>query len=90
MQPCSHGFIELHGCCSTKLQVCAGESGLENMFNKYARTVPDKLTLGELWDMTQANRDAFDIFGCSLIVLPPSIYRTLCSRARSCGDAHAN
>ncbi|XP_062143370.1 peroxygenase 2-like isoform X2 [Alnus glutinosa] len=31
--------------------------------SKYARTVPDKLTLRELWHMTQANRNAFDFFG---------------------------
>ncbi|KAM3249360.1 peroxygenase [Capsicum annuum] len=35
----------------------------ENIFSKYARTVPDKLTLGEVWDMTQANRELFDFFG---------------------------
>lgn len=35
----------------------------ENMFSKYARTVPDKLSLGELWDMTEGNRLSFDFFG---------------------------
>ncbi|ESQ42929.1 hypothetical protein EUTSA_v10015338mg [Eutrema salsugineum] len=38
-------------------------ANLEFMFSKYARTVPDKLSLGELWDMTQGNRDAYDFFG---------------------------
>ncbi|PIN07161.1 Plant seed peroxygenase [Handroanthus impetiginosus] len=35
----------------------------ENLFSKHACTFPDKLTLGELWSMTEANREAFDIFG---------------------------
>ncbi|GAB4836105.1 Peroxygenase [Ancistrocladus abbreviatus] len=38
-------------------------ANLENTFSKYARTVPDKLTLKEIWCMTEANRNAFDFFG---------------------------
>lgn len=38
-------------------------ANLENMFSKYARTYPDKLSLGELWDMTEGNRLAFDPYG---------------------------
>ncbi|KAJ7954663.1 Caleosin-related [Quillaja saponaria] len=32
------------------------------MFSKYARTGPDKLTLKELWDMTEGNSVVFDVF----------------------------
>lgn len=38
-------------------------ANLENMFSKYAHTVPDKFTLGELWNMTEGNRLGYDFFG---------------------------
>ena len=38
-------------------------ANLENMFSKYAHTVPDRFTLGELWQMTEGNRLGYDFFG---------------------------
>lgn len=39
---------------------------LENIFTKYALTKPERLSLKELWLMTEANRAAFDYIGWSL------------------------
>ncbi|KAL9674825.1 hypothetical protein QQ045_003024 [Rhodiola kirilowii] len=38
---------------------------MEQIFSKYAKTQPDKMTFKEIWHMTQSNRDAFDFFGCT-------------------------
>ncbi|GJN27069.1 hypothetical protein PR202_gb15054 [Eleusine coracana subsp. coracana] len=35
----------------------------ENLFSKYARTSPDRLTYRELWSMTEGFREAFDFYG---------------------------
>lgn len=47
---------------------------LENIFSKYARTVPDKLTLRELWEMTEGNRVAFDLFGWLYTYIIATLY----------------
>ncbi|KAK7285891.1 hypothetical protein RJT34_20676 [Clitoria ternatea] len=38
-------------------------ANLEIMFSKYAHETSDKLTLRELWNMTEGNRVAYDFFG---------------------------
>ncbi|PIA36266.1 hypothetical protein AQUCO_03400281v1 [Aquilegia coerulea] len=38
-------------------------ANFENMFSKYARTSPDKFTAREIWNMTQGNRNSYDIVG---------------------------
>ncbi|XP_057783543.1 peroxygenase-like isoform X2 [Salvia miltiorrhiza] len=38
-------------------------ASFESIFSKHGRAFPDKLTLRELWNMTEANRDSFDIVG---------------------------
>ncbi|KAL0388369.1 UNVERIFIED_CONTAM: Peroxygenase [Sesamum radiatum] len=35
----------------------------ENIFSKYGHTFPDKLTLRELWNLSEGNRVSFDFFG---------------------------
>lgn len=42
-------------------------ANFETMFSKYASKVPDKLTLKEIWHMTQANSVAYDFFGWSVL-----------------------
>lgn len=77
----------LHVCAiiPIKTYICHSESianhcrfipaNLENMFSKYARTVPDKLTLKELWHMTEGCRNAFDFFSWSLsLYIYPILY----------------
>lgn len=36
---------------------------LELIFSKYVKTLPDKLSHVELWDVTEGQRDAWDVFG---------------------------
>ena len=35
----------------------------ELIFSKYVKTLPDKLSHVELWDVTEGQRDAWDVFG---------------------------
>jgi hypothetical protein len=42
----------------------------ESIFSKYPNTKPDKLSLRELWKMTEGQRVAFDIFGWFISRLP--------------------
>ncbi|OMO97771.1 Caleosin [Corchorus capsularis] len=39
------------------------EVNLENIFSKYGRTQPDKLSYDEVWEMTEANRVGYDPIG---------------------------
>lgn len=41
----------------------------ENIFSKYAQTEPDKLTFGEVWQMTEGNRNAIDFFGWLVLLV---------------------
>jgi peroxygenase len=35
----------------------------ENIFSKYARTSPGRLTYRELWSMAEGFREVFDFYG---------------------------
>lgn len=66
-------------------------ANLEIMFSKYSCKVPHKLTLRELWDMTQANSVAYDFFGWSLlflhvayIIMSNDIWSTMLTLQTSC------
>ncbi|KAH1233577.1 Peroxygenase 2 [Glycine max] len=61
-------------------------TNLEFMFSKYAREVPDKLTLKELWHMTEGNMVAYDFFGWSSIFL----IQLFASRIQFMGDFFVN
>ncbi|VAH49517.1 unnamed protein product [Triticum turgidum subsp. durum] len=49
----------------------------ENIFSKYARTYPDRLSYRELWRMTEGSREVFDFFGWVAMKLEWSILYVL-------------
>nr|AAQ74237.1 caleosin 1 [Hordeum vulgare]AAQ74238.1 caleosin 1 [Hordeum vulgare] len=49
----------------------------ENIFSKYARTYPDRLSYREMWRMTEGCREVFDFFGWVAMKLEWSILYAL-------------
>lgn len=46
----------------------------ENIFSKYSKTKPDKLTLKELWNLTDGNRVTFGTIGWFVLHILQSIF----------------